>query len=406
MRTFEVVFWAGAGLVVYTYALYPLLLLLLVRLRGRPVRRGGPYPQSVSIVLCAHNEEDTVDRRLRDLTVLLAHSGVVGEVILVCDGCTDATAAIARSHTKGPVRLVELPCRVGKAAALSEGAALARFEVLAFGDLRQTWDSQAIRCLLENFSDPEVGAVSGDLVIRDAAGVLRGVSLYWRYEKALRRLEGKLWSVAGTTGAICAVRRELFEPIPAGTVLDDVYWPLRVAMRGYRVVHDERAIAYDHLPPTAVCEFRRKMRTLAGNFQLIRRLPESLAPWRNPVALQMLSRKVFRLLVPWALLAMLFCSAVLPGALYRNLLVCQSLGYALGLLGMIPALAARSRLVAAASSFLVLNGAAMAGLWIWLRGRTEQTWGKVCYSPPSLLPAPKRLLRPNLVPEAVGEVTH
>src|SRR5207248_2251639 len=132
------------------------------------------------------------------------------------------------------------------------------------------------------FADPEVGAVSGDLTLT-SAGVLGGVGLYWRFEKWLRKKESRLWAQVGVSGSISAVRRKLFRPIPRGTILDDVYWPMQVVLQGYRVVHDSEACAFDRLPPRPGDEFRRKVRTLAGNIQLLTLLPALLLPWRNPV---------------------------------------------------------------------------------------------------------------------------
>ena len=136
----------------------------------------------------------------------------------------------------------------GKAVALSEACALARHDFLVFADARQTWSTKALKLLLENFTDPTIGAVSGDLIVSSGRGALEGVGLYWKYEKWIRKQESRFHSMVGVTGAICAVRRELFQPIPQGTILDDVYWPLQVAMQGYRVIHDERACAFDRLP--------------------------------------------------------------------------------------------------------------------------------------------------------------
>jgi biofilm PGA synthesis N-glycosyltransferase PgaC len=384
----EIAFWVCTACVVYPYLVYPALLAVLARLFGRPVRRDKKLPGSVSIVLAVHNEEKTVARRLGELTDLLKSSGVTGEVIVVSDGSTDGTATLARTCTKDRVRVIELPERVGKAAALSQGCAQATGEILVLADVRQTWAPDALVRLLENFADPDVGAVSGDLLLRDANGVLAGVALYWRYEKMIRRLEGRLHSVVGATGAISAVRRELFRPIPAGTLLDDVYWPLGVAMQGFRVVHESRAVAYDRLPARTQDEFRRKVRTLAGNFQLLARQPAALLPWRNPVWAQLVSHKVLRLLVPWVLLALLVLGAVLPDGLYRFTLVCQAAGYGLGLLGLWPAFAARSRLASAAASFLVLNGAAWLAFWVWLTGRESSTWRKAAYTPTMSLAKP------------------
>jgi cellulose synthase/poly-beta-1,6-N-acetylglucosamine synthase-like glycosyltransferase len=382
MLLIEIVFWLCAGCVVYTYAAYPLLLGLLARWRGRPVRAAGLLPNTVSIIVAAHNEEDAVERRVRELTGLLEATGLIGEVILVSDGSTDGTVQVARALTKERVRVCELTARNGKAVALNAGSVLAKGEILVFADIRQTWQPDAIRLLLENFADPQVGGVSGDLLLRDAAGMLAGVALYWHYEKMLRRLEGRIWSVVGVTGAISAVRRSLFQPIPPGTILDDVYWPMRVVLQGYRVVHDRRAVAYDRLPTKTREEFRRKVRTLTGNFQLLTRLPDALVPWRNPIWLQLVSHKLLRLLVPWTLAALLAAAAILPGPLYRAALVGQITFYVLALLGLLPGIADRSRLVSAAGSFVVLNGAAWLAFWVWLLGKAEKSWHKTAYSMP------------------------
>jgi cellulose synthase/poly-beta-1,6-N-acetylglucosamine synthase-like glycosyltransferase len=151
------------------------------------------------------------------------------------------------------VRVVKLPENVGKAAALSAGVAEARNDVVVVADARQTWAPDALARLLENFDDPEVGAVSGELHVESSPGVMAGVGLYWRFEKWMRRREGLVHSTVGVTGAIAAVRRGLFRPIPAGTILDDVYWPLVVAMQGYRVVFDGRARAFDRLSGSRGC---------------------------------------------------------------------------------------------------------------------------------------------------------
>jgi glycosyltransferase involved in cell wall biosynthesis len=173
----QVGFWLLAAGVLYTYAGYPLLLVLAARLRPRPVRRGTDHSRCVSIVVAVRNEEAAISRRLDELTAQLQSSGLLGEIIVVSNGSTDGTAAVARGHTKGPVRVLELPRWVGKAAALSAGCA-ATGEVLVFADARQSWAPDALRRLLENFADPEVGAVSGNLMVEGAPGVMSSVSLY------------------------------------------------------------------------------------------------------------------------------------------------------------------------------------------------------------------------------------
>jgi parallel beta-helix repeat protein len=276
--------------------------------------------------------------------------------------------------------VIDIPENVGKAEALNRGVAASQADVIVFADARQRWAPDALSVLLQNFADSGVGAVTGDLCLESAPGVIAGVGLYWRYEKAVRKLESRLHSTVGATGAISAVRRELFRPIPTGTILDDVYWPMRVVMGRHRVVHDGGAKAFDRLPECARDEFRRKIRTLGGNFQLVGRLPALLLPWRNPIWGQFVSHKLLRLAVPWLLIAMLCLSTMLDGRVYRAALGVQIAGYLLGIAGMHPGLARRVRVASAASSFLVLNAAAWSAFWVWAFGRAGHSWHKVTYA--------------------------
>lgn len=376
----ETLFWLCTAIVLYTYLGYPLLLALLCKLR-RVEHLQAPFRGSVSIVMVAYNEEVNVARRLGELLELLDTTQVDGKVVLVSDGSTDRTVAVARRLAGDPrVRILDLEQNVGKAAALTAGCEIARGEVLVFADARQRWAPDSLSRLLENFADPAVGAVSGNLVLESSLGVMAGVGLYWRYEKWLRKQESELYAQVGVTGAICAVRREHFQPIPAGTLLDDVYWPLQVAMQGKRVVFEDRAVAYDRLPSVPLDEFRRKVRTLAGNFQLLGRFPAALIPWKNPVWFQFVSHKLMRLAVPWALLGMLVASLCqLDSAFFQLALCVQLAAYGLAILGLANATHWRLPLASTAASFLVLNAAAFLGFWVWLTGRAGQSWRKIAY---------------------------
>jgi biofilm PGA synthesis N-glycosyltransferase PgaC len=393
MGSLQILFWLCGGGLAYVVAGYPLQLALACQFRKKS-RSLAPFTGSISIILAARNEERNLDRRLRELVGILKSSHCAGEILVVSDGSTDRTAAIARRHTAGGlVRVLERPRSEGKAAALTAGYEACQSDVLVFADARQRWAPDALVRLLENFADPRIGAVSGDLVLEAAPGVMAGVGLYWRLEKWLRRKESQLHSQVGVTGAISAVRRHLFRPIPVGTLLDDVYWPLQVAMQGQRVVHDDRARAFDRLPEHARDEFRRKVRTLAGNFQLMLRLPSSLLPWRNPVWLQWLAHKLLRLAVPWALVGLLLGSVFLEGWFYGACFWAQIAGYALAAVGLTKTLGRRVPLAGAAASFLVLNTAAFLAFWVWVSGRAGQCWRNVSYqddTAPSVKPPPKR----------------
>lgn len=389
MTWFKVLFWLSAAGIGYAYIGYPLILALTVRLR--PLRSRTAVASSdvpVSVVVAAFNEEPRIGARVRELAALVAARPAGGEVIMVSDGSTDGTVeearaaavrAVAATEGRVAVRVLAREPNLGKAMALNQARAVASCPLLLFADARQTWADDAIDRLVAAFGDPSVGAVSGDLVVESAPGVMAGVGLYWRFEKWLRRTESQFDSMVSVTGCISAVRRELFPAIPSGTILDDVYWPLAVAMEGYRVTHEEKARAYDRLPERVSDEFRRKVRTLAGNLQLMVRMPAALLPWRNPVWWQFVSHRAMRLVVPWALLVLLVASAALEGAFYRLALGCQLAFYALGLAGVYHPLASRSRLASAVASFLVLNAAAWVAFWVWAKGSATQSWSKISY---------------------------
>lgn len=377
MTILEATYWTCAAVVVYTYAVYPWVLTVAAWFKQRPIRR-EKFGGAVSFVVAAYNEEAFITRRLEELKTLLDAADLEGEIIIVSDGSTDETANRARA-TGDRVRVVELPTNMGKAAALNEGIAAAQHEIVVFADARQRWATDALLLLLENFADPTIGAVSGDLVVESASGVMAALGRYWRFEKELRSLESRIHSTVGVTGAISAVRRHLFRPIPPGTVLDDVYWPLQVVRQGYRVVHDDRARAFDRLPDRPRDEFRRKLRTLTGNYQLAARLPGSLVPVLNPIWWQFWSHKVLRLAVPWAMIGLFVSSALVSGPTYQLAFWFQVACYGLALCGVVPALAQRLPVAAAAASFVVLNAAAWLALWSWLFGRAERTWTKVVY---------------------------
>lgn len=381
MTALTISFWLAAACVVFTYCGYPLLIAAIARLRRRSTASLSVPAVPISVVLTVYNEANTITARVRELLAQLSSTTKQGELIVVSDGSTDSTVGLARQSAPDDnrLRVIARTRNTGKAAALSDACSLAHGEILVLADARQSWAPDALRRLLENFADPTVGGVSGELILQSQAGSVAGVGLYWRYEKWLRRQESRLHSTVGVTGAISAVRKCLFSPIPPGTVLDDVYWPLCVTMNGYRVVHDARAKAFDCLPGRACDELRRKIRTLSGNFQLLMCLPGAVLPWRNPVWFQVICHKLLRLLVPWALLIALLGSLLLHGPIYRLALAAQASFYLFALLGLFRGLSSRFRFASAATAFVVLNAAAWVAFWVWLSGRTTHSWYKVTY---------------------------
>jgi cellulose synthase/poly-beta-1,6-N-acetylglucosamine synthase-like glycosyltransferase len=364
------VFWGSAAWIGYTMAGYPLWLYLRSRWRRRPVRRGDVCP-SVSIVIAAHNEAAALPEKLRNLAEV-DYPPELLEVVVVSDGSTDSTLEILHESSLPRLHVRALGARQGKAVALNAGVEAARGEIVVFTDARQRLAPQAIRELVRNFADPSVGCVSGELVLAEEETSGEGLGLYWRMEKKIRELESAGGSVVGATGSCYAARRDLLAPLPVGTLLDDVYLPLWIARQGGRVIFEPRARAFDRLADRR-WEFRRKVRTLVGNCQLLR-----LAPWSmtrsNPLRFEFVSHKLMRLALPFALGGMLTGALLAPGMLYRAALVAQLAGYGLAALGFLGLrLGVLSRLSGAAQAFVLLNAAALVALIYFAAGK-EDVW--------------------------------
>jgi cellulose synthase/poly-beta-1,6-N-acetylglucosamine synthase-like glycosyltransferase len=337
----EILFWASAFVIAYVYVGYPALIGAWARLAPRPVRKATFAPgasPSISIVVAARNEAERLPGRLDNL-LGLPYDGW-REIIVVSDGSTDDTReALAPYSECGAIRLIEVPAG-GKPLALNAGVAAARGEIVVFADARQRFSEQALTALAANFADPTVGGATGELILDCESGpsastIGDGVGAYWKYEKWLRRNEGMVWSTLGATGAIYALRRSLWQPLPAETLLDDVLAPMRAVLGGSRVVFEEGATAEDRTAPDAAAEARRKRRTLAGNYQILAHEPRLLLPFLNPVWLQYVSHKVGRLVVPWALMTLFVVSAALAVThwIYAAAFVAQAAFYGLAVVG-------------------------------------------------------------------------
>ena len=363
----RLIFWLSLGTIAYAYAGYPLL--LWATGKRKPIH-AQPITPSVSIVIAARNEERNLPAKLLSLQAVRYPKQLL-QIVVVSDGSTDRTADLLLS-AGDDVSPVILRDAVGKAEALNQGVARALGDILIFLDVRQSLDPDAITELVSCFADPQVGAASGELMLEGADGSPSsdGLGVYWKIEKLTRKLESDTGSVVGVTGAIYAMRRELFRPVPVGTLLDDVLIPMQVARLGKRVVFHPRAIARDRVFPEGAKEFGRKVRTLTGNYQLLRLAPWLLSP-ANPLLFRLVSHKLLRLAVPLLLMVLLVTSAVLSGVFFRSAFAAQIVFYAMGLVGLLAPSARRQRAVSIPYTFTMLNVAAAVAFYNFLGGRTR-----------------------------------
>jgi biofilm PGA synthesis N-glycosyltransferase PgaC len=364
---------AAMLVVVYTYVGYPLLAGARALLVPRPVVGRHDFEPTVSVCFAVHNGEAHLSQRLHNLQSLDYPPNKL-QFLAFSDGSTDNTEPLLRELGAGDGRIQFLSSheRLGKPTALNRLLSLATGEVLFLCDVRQIICPGALKALVCALSDPTVGCVSGRLMLSGETGA----GIYWRYERLLRNFEARFGSMVGVSGAIYALRRADMPVLPCNILLDDMFVPLQVARAtGKRIVLAEAAEAYD-----SACddehEFPRKVRTLAGNYQLIAKMPWLLLPGRGRVWFQMLSHKILRLVCPWALLALLGASGALAlrheafgGDMWAALFLAQSAFYFAALLG-----AGAGRFGALARTFVVLNAAAVVGLHRFVRGSQAVTW--------------------------------
>lgn len=289
------------GLQLYHYILYPLTLGLLARLFGRPAagKAAPPLPRT-SMVICAYNEAGVIAAKIANSRAL---DPCPDEIIVVNDGSTDDTLAIARRAAEGPpgVQVLDKPERGGKSAAMNYGAAAASGEILVFSDASEMYEAQALAHLLADFADPRVGAVSGSHRLhppRDAAGMTgRSEGLYWRYEDFIRRSESALGATVASVGSMLAVRAADWHPLPPGTINDDAWITMSTLARGRDVRFAPGAVSWEEASESSRAEQTRRRRITAGRILLLAR-PE-VWPWRRPAVLAaFLSHKVLRIALP------------------------------------------------------------------------------------------------------------
>jgi biofilm PGA synthesis N-glycosyltransferase PgaC len=376
MSATELAFISAAGLICYTYALYPTGIWIVAKLRRSEPAIFLPDEAlpPVTAIISAHNEESRVLTRLRNLRALNYPQDRL-QVIFVSDGSTDRTEQVLRGEPG--VTVIAYPQRMGKAHAINTAMKNVKTPVVLFCDARQEATTDSLRAIVSTLMHPGNGVVSADLVHRvPGTQVAASIGLYWKYEKWIRRSESAARSVVGATGAFYAVRTELFRPLESGTLLDDFETPMQIVAQGHAVRLDERAVVFDELQSEMTGERKRKLRTLGGNFQSFARHPWMFLPWRNPIWTEFISHKVMRLVVPYAMIVALLASLLTTSPWLQTLGALQLAFYAAALAGMRFHQARRNRLIAFATVFVDLNWTALKAGLQFAAGSLDTRWDK------------------------------
>lgn len=393
-------FWLAAGLIGYTYAGFPAIVMLRAKLRPRPHRRADVTP-SVSVVIAAHDEERSIGDRVDNLLAVDYPTDRL-EVVIASDGSTDGTVAEARRREEPRVRVLDLP-RTGKANALNAAVGASTGDILVFSDANTAYAPDAIRQLVRSFADPEVGGVAGNQVYLSSAekggpadpttatAIGAGERSYWDFDRLLKDAESLGGSVISATGAIYAIRRELFRSVPDG-VTDDFMTSTRVIAGGRRLVFEPAAVALEPVASSGRGEYRRKVRIMTRGLRGVAMARELLDPRRYGFyAVQLFTHKVLRRLMAVPLLVIAATSATLwdDGPIYRLAVLGQVAVYGLGAIGL--ALrghrAGRRPWFSLPAFFLLVNIASLHAAWNLITGRRIDRWQPARSTEASATPA-------------------
>ena len=373
-------FWTALGLLSYLHFGYPLILVALKRLRPRAVRRADATP-AVDFLIGAYNEEAVIRRKLENCLALDYPRDRL-RIVVASDVSTDGTDAIVREYADRGILLIVSPRRRGKAANFREIVPGLKGEIIVFSDAGSLYRADTLKKLMRNFADPEVGCVGGRLRYRnpDATSVSQGEGLYWSYEVFLRKTESAIGSSVVLSGAVYAMRRELYRPVP-DELPDDFFCPLQVLDQGKRVIYETETEITETMATSARAELRTKVRIISRNFAALRRMKHLLNPFRSPLlALQLLSHRLLRWFVLPLAVLMLGSSLLLTHRPFFLLaLAGQLLFYFLAGVGWLMDLGGkRSRLAFLPYYFVLVNLAAAWGAWnAIVHGRRTGVWEPV-----------------------------
>jgi len=383
MQTLEILFWLFLFLVFYTYVGYGIVLYGMVILKrifkGRKKLPDPAYEPEVTLLVAAYNEKDYVAQKVKN-SLSLNYPPEKVHQIWVTDGSDDGTPAMLKKYPG--ITVLHQPERRGKIAAMNRAVEHVKTPIAIFSDANTDLGTDSIRLIVEMFSDPKVGCVSGEKRIRQSdteAAAAAGEGLYWKYESTLKKWDAELYSVVGAAGELFAVRTELFQPVEPDTLLDDFMVSLRIAMQGYTIQYNAEAYAIETASANVKEELKRKIRIAAGGIQSVVRLAPLLNIFKYGIlSFQYISHRVLRwTITPLALLIILIINALLlpHSVIYQALMAAQALFYIAALLGWyLESKKIKVKILFVPYYFFIMNYAVYRGFFRYIKGRQNVNW--------------------------------
>lgn len=371
---FLTIFVLASAEILWSYLGYPLFLLICSRFVRRQTQLKEWLPD-VTIVITAHNEEKRIAQKIEN-TLALDYPFDKLHVIVVSDASTDATEEIVRSYADRGVSLKIIPERRGKHYGQGKGVASASTDIVVLSDATTFLKSDAVRLIVQNYADPSIGCVSGCDDVKEHHDSSVGEGAYVRYEMALRRLESRVSSLIGASGSFFSVRKSLCD-----TWIDDMssdfYLPLTCYIKGYRSILDERAIGYYSVLHDPSREFQRKLRTIVHGLEVLFHFKRVLNPIKYGLySIQLLSHKLCRWLVPFAMLAALVSNILLLpyGVAYQMLFVLHIATYILAAAAFLYKPVQNLTIFKIPLFFIMVNASILLAWYKFLRGEKYVVW--------------------------------
>lgn len=379
--TARILFWVFTGLIVYTYLVYPMLAFILsclFRLKLRTSNQDELF--TVSMIISAYNEHEIIGEKIRNCQ-LIDYPREKIEFLIGSDGSTDGTDRIILGFSDQGFKLFSFKTRQGKVKVLNSLISQAKGEILVFSDANSMYEPGAVKELVKRFSDRRIGCVCGKLVLLKAAESAGGEteSIYWKYENFLKRCEGRMGLLLGANGGIYAVRKNLFQPLAGDTIVDDFVIPMKILEKGYKVIYEPGAIAYEDASKKISDEMVRKTRIGAGDYQALLMIFPMLNILKGLPSFTYLSHKVLRWFVPFFLLFLLLDSVFLwRDASYRYLFLMQAFFYGLALIGHFAGQGKpQNKIVTIVYYFVAMNVSLFLGFFRFILGAQKTTWERV-----------------------------
>lgn len=382
----KIIFWVSFSIVFYSYIGYGIILWFLVKIKqlfSRKIPTNPEFLPAVALVVAAYNEEDYIEEKIKN-SFQLNYPADKLEIIFVTDGSTDRTPDIIRKYPR--IHLLHEPERRGKSAAMNRSLAFIKSPYIIFCDANTLLNADCVREIVKHYADPKVGGVAGEKKILTEGintAAATGEGLYWKYESFLKKLDSDLLSTMGAAGELFSVRKELFEPAPEGTIIEDFVQSLKVCTKGYVLKYEPGAYAAEAPSASIRDEMKRKVRICAGAFQAMILLKELFNPLRHPVlSFQFISHRILRWTIcPVAIVVLLVSNLFLAwidnGLFFRLVLLAQLVFYAMAITGWI--LANREikvKVLYIPFYFLFMNLAVFLGFRRFIRNKQTVLWEK------------------------------